>query len=94
MCLADFILKREPRNLQEKAVVEITRHLWHVPKDNYDTLESYQNKLERSGFKNIVIQERGEQTIVGYYFEQKIKETRKEHIILRGIEVFYDKQVF
>ena len=84
LCLADFILKREPRNLPEKAIVEITRRLWHVPKENYDTSESYQKKLARAGFKNILIQERGEQTIVGYYLEQKRKEIRKELQKIRG----------
>ncbi|MBI2669335.1 methyltransferase domain-containing protein [Candidatus Woesearchaeota archaeon] len=69
--LGDFVLKRQPKTAKEKIMLETARRAWHVPKENYDTLESYKHKLSRQGFRNIVIEEVGDLTIPRYYAEQK-----------------------
>lgn len=84
IALADYSLKRPPRNLLEKFVVESARWLWKVPHENVDSAKSYSEKLRRSGFDNIEIQEVGALTIPGYYFEQRRAETMREVAKIRG----------
>src|SRR3989344_5012585 len=84
MALADYNLKHDPQKLWEKALVELARSLWHVPKENRDTIERYKIKLEKSGFTNITIEEVGEKVIPGYFFEQTKPEIKKELHKIRG----------
>lgn len=84
MVLADYTLKRKPRNVVETFVIEMARRLWKVPRANVDTSESYRAKLQCSGFRNITIQEVGAFTIPGYYFEQMRQGTKSALRKIRG----------
>jgi ubiquinone/menaquinone biosynthesis C-methylase UbiE len=84
IALADYTLKRPPRNLIEKFVIESARWLWKVPADNADSAEQYEVKLKRTGFKNIKIREVGALTIPGYYIEATRPETVRELVKIRG----------
>jgi microcystin synthetase protein McyJ len=84
MCLADFVLKRKPQTLLDKFVVELGARLWHVPKANYETVESYKRMLEQHGFTNVTLEERGKDVIPGYFYEQHRKDTRKAVAKIRG----------
>ena len=82
--LADYTLKRPPRNPLEKFVIESARWLWKVPPENADSKERYAEKMERSGFSDVKIKEVGAQTIPGYYFEATRPETVRELVKIRG----------
>ncbi len=82
--VADYTLKRPPRNLLEKVVIESCRSLWKVPKDNAYSAEEYRRRLEKVGYKNIDIQEVGALTIPGYYYEQKRPEVKEALTKIRG----------
>jgi microcystin synthetase protein McyJ len=82
--LSDYSLSREPRTLIEKLFMEFTCRLWNVPRENRDSVESYHEKMERSGFVEVEFEEAGERVIPGYYFEQRRPETIRELTRLRG----------
>ncbi|MEW6736927.1 MAG: methyltransferase domain-containing protein [Acidobacteriota bacterium] len=82
--LADYTMKRPPRNIFESFVIHSAARLWKVPQENRDTAERYCEKLKRSGFTDIELQEVGAQTIPGYYFEQRRPETIREISKIRG----------
>ena len=86
MALADYNLHRKARTLGEHIIVEAARLLWHVPRANYDTVDSYRMKLERNDFRNISIKEIGEYTIPGYYFEHRRPQTRAAIKKIRGLK--------
>ncbi len=48
--MSDYTLKRRPRSLFDKAVIEGTRRIWNVPRENMDSVERYRAKMERAGF--------------------------------------------
>lgn len=82
--MADYTLKRRPNNVWDRFIVRTVCALWHVPKANIDTLESYKRKLERTGFKNVMFEEVGALVIPGYYFEQQRKKTKQQLRKVRG----------
>ena len=82
--LSDYSLKREPRNVLERTILGATMRLWQVPRENADTVERYAEKMRRSGFQNVEIEEVGPKVIPGYYFEQRRPETIKELAKIRG----------
>jgi ubiquinone/menaquinone biosynthesis C-methylase UbiE len=84
LALADYTLKRPPKSVADKIIVESVRRLWKVPSENVDTAESYVEKLLRTGFENVQIEEVGAATIPGYYFEQKRPEIVREITRVRG----------
>lgn len=84
IAMADYSLKRAPRSLLDRFVVESARRLWHVPRENVDTAESYGAKMERAGFEKVEIKEVGALTIPGYYFEQRRPETIRDITRIRG----------
>jgi microcystin synthetase protein McyJ len=84
MVLADFVLKRKPRTLLDKFIIELGARLWHVPTANYETIESYKAMVERNGFQNVTLEERGKDVIPGYFQEQHRKETRRAIRHIRG----------
>lgn len=84
IALADYTLKRDPGSLTDKFILESVRRLWKVPKENVNTAETYSEKLNRSGFKNITVEEVGAATIPGYYFEQRRPETIRDITRVRG----------
>ena len=82
--LADYSMEKKPKNVLEKFFFETARTLWHVPKANVDSVESYETKMRRAGFCNITINKVGEKTIPGYYAETRRKETIKAMQKIRG----------
>jgi len=85
IAMADFILKRPPRNLLEKFVVRVASNLWKVPRANVYNAEVYTQKMRGAGFKNITMEECGALVIPGYYFEQMKPETIKAISRIRGV---------
>lgn len=84
IAMADFIVKRRPRNVIEKVVAEAARSLWKVPRANVYPAEVYTNKMHEAGFENVTIEECGAHVIPGYYFEQMRPETIKAITRIRG----------
>jgi ubiquinone/menaquinone biosynthesis C-methylase UbiE len=84
IALADFTLKRPPRNFFEKMIVECARMCWQVPRENIYTAASYREKMAGVGFREIEIQEVGDLTIPGYYREQTRPEIVRETTRIRG----------
>ena len=84
IAMADFIVKRRPRNVIEKVVAEAARSLWKVPRANVYPASVYADKMHEAGFANVTIEECGAQVIPGYYFEQMRPETIKAITRIRG----------
>lgn len=84
IAMSDYTLKRQPRTLFDRTVMEITRRLWEVPRENMDSADGYRAKMERTGFSNVNIEEAGARVIPGYYFEQRRPETIREVTKVRG----------
>jgi erythromycin 3''-O-methyltransferase len=84
IALADFIVKRPPRNIVEKTTAEAARALWKVPRANVYNGETYKEKLRSSGFKNVQTEEIGAFVIPGYYFEQGRPEVLQSLSRIRG----------
>ncbi len=84
IAMADFIVKRPPRNLIEKFVAEAARNLWKVPRANVYPAEVYSEKMHGAGFEKVEILETGASVIPGYYFEQMRPETIKAITRIRG----------
>ena len=84
IAMADFIVKRAPRNLVEKLVAEAARKLWQVPRANVYPAAVYRQKMQEAGFEKVEIQEMGASVIPGYYFEQMRPETIRAISTIRG----------
>jgi erythromycin 3''-O-methyltransferase len=84
IAMADFIVKRKPRNVLEKFVAEAARKLWQVPRANVYSAEVYGQKMTGAGFRNVDIKEMGAQVIPGYYFEQMRPEAIRAISKIRG----------
>jgi ubiquinone/menaquinone biosynthesis C-methylase UbiE len=84
IAMADFIVKRYPRNLLEKFVGEAARKLWQVPRANVYPAEVYGEKMRTAGFEQVEIKEMGALVIPGYYFEQMRPETIQAISRIRG----------
>jgi ubiquinone/menaquinone biosynthesis C-methylase UbiE len=84
IAMADFIVKRQPRNLSERFVGEAAQKLWQVPRANVYSAEVYKQKMQDAGFRNVEMQEMGAQVIPGYYFEQMRSETIRAISRIRG----------
>lgn len=82
---ADYTLKREPRNIFERFIVEAARSLWKVPRVNVITSDAYRETMQRTGFVNVEVEEVGRLTIPGYYREQRRPETVRELTKIRGL---------
>ena len=76
LLLADYALARQPVRRLDKLFVTAAQKGWQIPPENVDTLESYQEKVERSGFKDVEVVSAGDRTIPQYFAEQ----TRKTHL--------------
>lgn len=84
IALADYTLKRGPRNVWERCLIELGCVLWKVPKANRVPLAAYRGQLARSGFHNVDVEEVGALTIPGYVTEQRRPETIREMTRRRG----------
>lgn len=82
--LADYTLKRPPKNIIEKFVVDFARRMWKVPLDNVYSTQEYHNRMKQAGFRNVEIQEVGALTIPGYFYEQKRPEVIEALTRIRG----------
>ena len=71
VAIADYTIKRTPRNAFERALLRLARRLWRIPLENVVTAEAYRRTLTRLGFVNVSLQEVGALTYPGYYFEQR-----------------------
>jgi ubiquinone/menaquinone biosynthesis C-methylase UbiE len=84
IAMADFIVKKPPRNLFERFVAYSARRLWQVPRANVYPAEVYRLKMENAGFEKVEIYEIGASVIPGYYFEQMRPETIRAISKIRG----------
>ena len=84
IAMADFIVKRQPRNLVEKLVAEAARKLWQVPRANVYSADVYEQKMQDAGFTKVEINEMGALVIPGYYFEQMRPESIRAISKIRG----------
>ncbi len=85
LLLADYALAREPRKLVDRAFLKAACKGWQVPDENIDTIESYRNKVLRSGFAEVEIEQVGGRTIPQYWDEQKSRAHRKAMMKIRGM---------
>jgi len=81
----DYSLGREPKNILERALVEITRRLWHVPRANVYGNAMFKEKLHSAGFTDVFIQDISASVIPGYYFEHRRWESMREMMKIRGL---------
>lgn len=70
LLLADYALARKPVQRLDKLFLRAACKGWQVPDENVDTLESYQEKVERSGFTQVEVVSAGDRTIPQYFHEQ------------------------
>lgn len=84
MVLADYSLPSGQHNIFGKFFLDLTRRIWQVPKANVYGNDAYEEKLKAAGFKNISIENVGQQTIPGYYFEHRKPEQVRKMRDLRG----------
>lgn len=83
--LADYVLKRAPANRFERWVLDATTSLWKIPRANVWTSRKYFAKLEKHAFVDIHIEEVGDLTIPGYYYEQRRPTFRMHKIRTQGL---------
>lgn len=84
IAMSDYTMKRPPVSLLDRAIVEGTRRIWNVPRENLYSAADYRAKMEGAGFREVEIEEAGARVIPGYYFEQRRPETIREVTRLRG----------
>ena len=87
IALADYVLKRMPANRVEKSVLRAVLALWKIPASNAVTVQGYRQSLEKAGFDDVWIEEVGEKTIPGYYYEQRRPRFRLHKIRTQGLAV-------
>ncbi len=84
LALADLTLRRTPRGLVEKGLVDAACTLWRIPRANAVSREGYEEALRRCGYVDITFEDVGALTFPGYYHEQRRPERRRELLELRG----------
>lgn len=89
MALADYILTRWPTRFWERALVRGTTYFWNVPKENYETNDTYRERLERAGFRVVAQRLVGAETIPGYYKEAWRPENVRAMRDIRGVLATY-----
>ena len=85
LLLADYALAREPRKLVDRAFLRAACKGWQVPDENIDTIDSYRQKVLRSGFGQVEIQQVGGVTIPQYWEEQKSRAHLRSMMKIRGM---------
>ncbi len=81
---SDYAVRKEPRNAAERGILRLVTALWNIPYENADSPRQYKARLERNGFKNVVVHEVGERVIPGYCREQARPECIAELVRIRG----------
>ena len=84
MALADYTITRAPRTPFERAVVDLSRRLWHIPRENVWTAAQYRDELIAAGFAEASVESVGPLTFPGYYREQCRPAFRAEMRRLQG----------
>jgi ubiquinone/menaquinone biosynthesis C-methylase UbiE len=84
MALADYIITRAPRTAFERGVVDLSRRLWHIPRENVWTAAQYRDELVAAGFIDASVEPVGPLTFPGYYREQCRAAFRAEMRRLQG----------
>jgi len=84
VAVADHILRRWPRNLAERCLLEVARVLWRVPRTNLGTAREYQREIIEAGFHDPAVRHVGELTYPGYFNEQRRPEFRHEMERIQG----------
>lgn len=85
--LADYTAKRLPRRWPEVTLAELVRRMWHVPRANVCTSSELARTLERVGFRDVRIEEAGENTIPGYFEEGRKPANVRRMRAIRGFWV-------
>lgn len=78
VAVADHVLRRWPRNLAERGLLEVARRLWRVPRTNLGTAREYQREMIAAGFHEPAVRHVGELTYPGYFTEQRRPAFRRE----------------
>lgn len=81
---ADYVAKKEPSNTLETFILRLVTKVWNIPFENADTPDRYKAKLEKNGFKDVVVHCIGEKVIPGYCEEQNREECIQELVRIRG----------
>jgi erythromycin 3''-O-methyltransferase len=84
MALADYVITRPPRTIVQRAVVDVTRRLWKIPRENLWTVSQYRDELGAAGFADVTVDEVGALTFPGYHREQTSPAFRAEMRRLQG----------
>lgn len=84
MALADYIITTEPRSALGWMVVDVSRRLWRIPRENLWTAAQYRDELRASGFCEVSVETVGPLTFPGYYREQCRPAFRQEMRRLQG----------
>jgi len=87
IALTDFSMSRPPRTTFERLFAELARRGWHVPRENVDTAEGFRAKIGGAGFRDVRIEEGGEEVIPGYYREGRKPENIRAMYAIRGVLV-------
>ncbi|MFN8642323.1 MAG: methyltransferase domain-containing protein [Candidatus Binatia bacterium] len=84
MALADYTITRAPRRAAERLVVDLSRRLWRIPRENLWTAAQYRDELRAAGFVDATVESVGPLTFPGYYREQCRPAFRAEMRRLQG----------
>lgn len=81
---SDYVAKKEPSNALETFILKLVTKVWNIPFENADTPGRYKAKLEKTGFKDVIVHCVGENVIPGYCEEQNREECIQELVRIRG----------
>lgn len=82
--LSDYYLVKKPRSFFGKLLLRICIKGWHIPKKNVHGLATYKKKMEDAGFVDVELEEVGDNSIPGYYFNQRKRPVLKKQAKIRG----------
>lgn len=84
MVICDYSLVRLPKNWLEKLLIEFARRLWQVPIANVYGNEEFARQLKQTGFSRVEIENVGQWTIPGYFFEHRRWPSVRQIVKIRG----------
>lgn len=84
MVICDYSLVRPLKNQLEKWVVTFARRLWQVPAANVYGNGEFKRLLKQAGFNQVEIENVGQWTIPGYFFEHRRWTSMKQVAKVRG----------
>lgn len=97
--LADYVVKRAPRDAVSRSVLRATAALWRIPIANQIDITRYQRMMCEAGFSDVHIHEVGARTIPGYFVEQsrpafRARKVREQGFLWGGIGFVVDLAVY